>query len=236
MVPLRAAPNDCRAFLGRLLGVSTPRLVQIPAHAAFDRALGEVAKWLGSGLQNRHTPVRIRSSPQAECGPRRAIATLSERPARPPPSHRRFPRPMTRARPLGGMADAGDLKSLARKGVPVRVRQGLRVKVWRRAARCLRDSRAGPFLQVSCRSQLPESSGIAASGAAAPGRSVRCRSVRCRRSGAADHSGGSCWRAMAGVAHRACLQTLAVGNAATMPHEPVGPIVFRTTRSPEHTR
>jgi hypothetical protein len=24
---------------------------------------GEVAKWLGSGLQNRHTPVRIRSSP-----------------------------------------------------------------------------------------------------------------------------------------------------------------------------
>jgi hypothetical protein len=25
--------------------------------------LGEVAKWLGNGLQNRHTPVRIRSSP-----------------------------------------------------------------------------------------------------------------------------------------------------------------------------
>src|SRR5690606_4836177 len=24
---------------------------------------GEVAKWLGNGLQNRHTPVRIRSSP-----------------------------------------------------------------------------------------------------------------------------------------------------------------------------
>jgi hypothetical protein len=26
--------------------------------------LGEVAKWLGTGLQNRHTPVRIRSSPR----------------------------------------------------------------------------------------------------------------------------------------------------------------------------
>lgn len=25
---------------------------------------GEVAKWLGNGLQNRHTPVRIWSSPQ----------------------------------------------------------------------------------------------------------------------------------------------------------------------------
>jgi hypothetical protein len=27
--------------------------------------------------------------------------------------------------PLGGMADAGDLKSLARKGIPVRIREGL---------------------------------------------------------------------------------------------------------------
>jgi hypothetical protein len=113
-------------------------------------------------------PVLASGRMRPSSGDRHALRKARQAAAVPPA----IPRPTTRARPLGGMADAGDLKSLARKGVPVRVRQGLRVKVWRRAARCLRDPRASPFLQVSCRSQLPAASGAA--GQVAP--------VRCRRS------------------------------------------------------
>gem|GEM_PF-4389719 len=37
---------------------------RVRSHAPF--FFGEVAKWLGNGLQNRPTPVRIRSSPHIE--------------------------------------------------------------------------------------------------------------------------------------------------------------------------
>ncbi len=54
-------------------------------------------------------PVTLRTSPLARClaSPRRLRQTSPHHP-----------------RPLGGMADAGDLKSSARKGIPVRPREG----------------------------------------------------------------------------------------------------------------
>jgi hypothetical protein len=61
----RAPHPKAHAFHGPSLGVSSRSSEQKPKRRAL-RWYGEVAKWLGSGLQNRHTPVRIRSSPRLQ--------------------------------------------------------------------------------------------------------------------------------------------------------------------------
>lgn len=72
---------------------------------------GEVAKWLGNGLQNRHTPVRIRSSP-----PRKQLKKPGEVPG--------FSRPGDWDGSLGHFVHAREresLRDLAEAGVELAV-------------------------------------------------------------------------------------------------------------------
>ena len=55
------------------------------------------------------------------------------------------------ARPLGGMADAGDLKSLAGNGIPVRVREGLlQESCWSRCASSTKWKRRPKTCTMTC--------------------------------------------------------------------------------------
>ncbi len=134
------------------------------------RGPGEVAKWLGNGLQNRHTPVRIRSSPPGSLPARTLFGPRSRWRAR-------F-RARIRSSPPGSLPARTLLSALA-------------------LARSLSNS--NPVLASRKPSGSdPLRSALALARSLSSSNPVRVRSASCRRAG--PEPPGNCGRALGGIA------------------------------------